>query len=76
MAGTSNVERTDELGSEGGSHGELAQTVRAATGENAAGLKAGSSPGFSLAIVATAVLVLLLFVWFGSSLTELLTAQP
>lgn len=62
--------RTGELGSEGGSYGELTQATRALLGDNAAG--SHSSPVLTIVFAGVAVLLVLLFVWFGASLSEML----
>jgi hypothetical protein len=61
--------RTGELGSEGGGYGELTQAARAARGDNAE-VKPFGSLSLTIAATATVILLVLLVVWFASSLPE------
>jgi hypothetical protein len=64
--------RTGEFGSEGGSYGELTQEARAAHGDT--GVRR-SSPVLTIVIMGIVLMLVLMVVWFGSSLSSLLTAE-
>jgi hypothetical protein len=68
------IERTGELGSEGGSYADWTQMLRKARGENA-DVAPYRSPALSTALIGIIVFLLLLLAWFGLSLSELMTEQ-
>jgi hypothetical protein len=68
------IERTGELGSEGGSYAGWTQALRKARGENA-DVEPYRSPALSMALISIIVFLLLLLAWFGLSLSELMTEQ-
>jgi len=64
--------RTGELGSEGGGYGELTQAARAAHGDNT-DPRPNESSLLTFAVIGIVILLVLLMIWFGSSLSESMT---